>query len=145
MNVVNFAALYIANLRAIYLIHQNNHWLASGDNFYGNHLLFEKIYKSAQDNADAAAERFIGLFGSECANYSLQVKLIHQIMTKYSKSENSPAEQSLAAEKDFIKISDEFYDFLDKQGKMSAGLDDLILSISSEREEAIYFLSRILL
>lgn len=144
MDIYKVAGLYIANLRAIYLIHQNNHWLSSGDSFYSNHLLFERIYKSAQDNADAAAEKFIGLFGAECADYSDQTKYINLILKKYSSLQDSPFEQSYAAEKDFLKMSEKVYKFLKEKNKVSFGLDDTIMSISSDRESAIYLLDRVL-
>ena len=80
------ANMYVAMLRAIYNVHQNNHWLTEGDNFYGNHLLFQRIYESAQENADLAAEKFIGNLGRESVNQTLQAELIAKITkTVYNK------------------------------------------------------------
>lgn len=135
------ANLYLATLRALYLIHQHNHWLIKGTNFYANHLLFQRVYESALENVDTTAEKFIGVLGDGSVDYMLQSELIHKIMIKY-KSETM-VKQSIAIEKDFLKLSKEVYDCFESEGKLSLGLDDMIMAIASVREEAIYLLSRI--
>jgi len=138
------AALYIATLKAISLIHQQNHLVSKGKNFYGNHLLFERLYKSSQEDLDSAAEKFIGLFGDDCLNYDLQIELLTKVLSKYKNLEGSNVAMSIAIEKDFIKLSQEAYKLFRDVNQMSLGLDDLIMSISSNREEAIYLLQQIL-
>lgn len=140
------AALYIATLKAIALIHQHNHWTNRGSNFFGNHLMFEKLYNSALENVDEAAEKFIGLFGDDCLNYDLQTDLLSKVLSRYSKLEGSPLEMSLAVEKDFLKFSGEAYDCFENEGKLehSLGLDDMIMEIASKREESVYHLQQTL-
>jgi DNA-binding ferritin-like protein len=77
------AALYIACLKAMTLIHQHNHWTTKGEDFYGDHLLFERIYKSAQENLDLAAEKFIGVLGEECMDYKLQADLLNKVLITF--------------------------------------------------------------
>lgn len=132
-------AQYLANLRGLYLIHQNHHWVTSGANFYGNHLLFQRIYESAQKNADQAAEKFIGLYGSKAINIKEQLALITECVEKYADGDQL-VQTSLAAEKDFLTSSEEFYEEFKEE--MSLGLDDLILSIANDREEAVYLLQQ---
>lgn len=138
------AALYVATLKALAIIHQHNHWTTKGVMFYGDHLLFERLYAGTLENLDLAAEKFIGVFGDECLNYDLQVDLLHKVLLKYKNLEGSPAEMSLAAEKDFLKFSQEAYSAIDEDGKMTLGLDDMIMSISSKREESVYLLQQTL-
>src|ERR1039457_192217 len=97
---VKMAALYIASLRAIALVHQLNHWSSKGDTFYGDHLLFERIYKSALEDLDLSAEKFVGIFGDKCLSYDLQADLLHRALLNYKNLEGSPAQMSLAIEKD---------------------------------------------
>src|SRR5690606_40388036 len=75
---------YIAYLRAIYLTHQNNHWLTHGPNFYSDHKLFEKLYTSIVSDIDSAAEKAISLFGRESINVNEQGSLIQKLLAKYS-------------------------------------------------------------
>ena len=91
---------------------------------------------------DLAAEKFMGIFGDECLNYDVQVDYLNKIMKKYSKLEGSPAEMSLAIEKDFIKLSSSAYDCFEDNDTLSLGLDDMIMSISSNREEAVYLIQQ---
>lgn len=141
---IKIAALYIATLKAITLIHQHNHWTTKGEMFYGEHLLFERLYKSTLDNLDLAAEKFIGLFGDETLNYELQAELLNKVLLKYSNLEGSPVEMSLSIEKDFLKLSKDVYDFFKKNNNLSLGLDDMIMAIASNREESVYLLKQTL-
>lgn len=138
------AALYIASLKGLAIIHQNNHWITKGITFYGNHLLFERLYKSAIKNLDEAAEKLLGLFGDECLNYEFQNDLLSRVLSKYNNLEGSPVEMSLAAEKDFIKLSSDAYKCFEDEDKLTLGLDDMIMSVSNTREESIYLLKQVL-
>jgi DNA-binding ferritin-like protein len=138
------AALYIASLRAIGFIHTQSHWTTKGDTFYGDHLLFERLYNSALESLDLAAEKFMGLFGSDCLDYVLQADLLNKVLLKYKGLEGKPLEMSLAIEKDFIKFSKSIYDSLKESGNLSLGLDDLLMSTASKAEEAVYLLKQAL-
>jgi DNA-binding ferritin-like protein len=140
------AALYVATLKAIALVHQHNHWTTKGLAFYGDHLMFERLYNSALEDLDLAAEKFIGLFGDAVLGYDLQNLLLNQVLRKYSKLEGSPAQMSLAIEKDFLKFSRSAYDTFEEDGKLeeSLGLDDMLMAIASQREESVYLLQQTL-
>lgn len=138
------AALYVATLKAIALIHQHNHWTTKGAMFYGDHLLFERLYNSTLETLDGAAEKFIGIFGDECLDYDLQADLLHKVLLKYKNLDGSPAEMSLAAEKDFLKFSQEAYECFEKEERLTLGLDDMIMEIASKREDACYLLQQTL-
>jgi len=138
------AALYIATVKAIALIHQNSHWTSKGNNFYGDHLLFERIYKSALEDLDLAAEKFIGLFGASCLNYQLQADLLNKILLKYKGLEGEPLAMSLAIEKDFLKLSSDAYNCFEEEGKLTLGLDDMVMAIASNREGSVYLLQQAL-
>lgn len=133
------AALYVATLKAIYLIEQHCHWTTKGDDFYGDHLMFQRLYESAQENVDLAAEKFIGIFGLDCLNYEMQTDLLHKVLLKYKSIEN-PVDCCLQIEMDFLKLSQAAYDCFKKEETMTLGLDDMIMSVASNREESVYLL-----
>jgi len=139
---LKIAALFIASLKAIALIHQHNHWTNAGVAFFGNHLMFEKLYNSAQEDLDEAAEKFVGLFGTECLDYQTQTELLAKVLSKYTELAGKPVEQSLTVEKDFIKFCDAAYEGFDSEDTLSLGLDDMIMSIVNSREEACYHLQQ---
>ncbi len=137
-------ALYIATLKAMALVHQHNHWTTKGDAFYGDHLLFERLYNSALKDLDTAAEKFVGLFGDQCLDYDLQTDLLHRVLLKYKNLEGSPAQMSLEVEKDFLKLSKEVYNNFEDSGALTLGLDDMIMAIASSCEESVYLLKQLL-
>lgn len=141
MELNKACAYYIAFLRSIYLVHQSNHWMAKGDNFYGNHLLLERIYKTAQEDVDAAAEKFVAFFGAGFLNMSAQGKIIETLMKKYQSNSMS---SSLEIEQDFLKFAEEFYKKIKDQKNFSLGLDDLLCAVSNSRETAVYLLKQAL-
>jgi DNA-binding ferritin-like protein len=138
------AALYIASLKGIALIHQHSHWTTRGAAFYGDHLLFERLYNSALKDLDLAAEKFMGLLGDVVLDYDLQAELLHKVLLKYKNLEGSPLEMSLIAEKDFLKFSKDAYNAFEDEGQLTLGLDDMVMAIASQREESVYLLQQAL-
>lgn len=138
------ANLFVASLKALAQIHQHNHWTTKGASFYGDHLLFERIYKSALEDLDLAAEKFLGVFGQDAVDYDMQTDLLNKVLSKYKKLLSDPVQLSLTVEKEFIKLCKDAYDCFEKEGKMTLGLDDMVMSISSNREEALYLLQQVL-
>lgn len=138
------AALYIASLKAMALIHQHNHWTTNGNAFYADHLLFERLYNSALEDLDLAAEKFMGIFGDTVLSYDFQADLLNKVLLKYNHLEGSPTEMSLAVEKDFIKFSQDAYEAFKSEGSLSLGLDDMVMAISSNREGSVYLLQQAL-
>jgi DNA-binding ferritin-like protein len=133
-------ALYVAYLRALYLVHQNSHWQCKGPNFYAHHLMFERLYQSAQANADLAAEKTVGLFGNDTINLSVQSKMIQKFTSRYTSDDHIV--NSLKAEKDFLSFSKYIYHILKENDTLTLGLDDMIMEIASKREEAVYLLQQ---
>ena len=138
------AALYLATLEAMSIIHKHSHWTTKGESFYGDHLLFERLYDSVAKDLDSAAEKFIGLFGDECLDYDLQTALLNKVLSKYKNLEGSPLEMSLAVEKEFLKFAETAYKCFEEEGRLTIGLEDLLSAISGKREEAVYLLQQTL-
>ena len=138
---IKVAALYIATLKALYLIEQHCHWTTKGNDFYGDHLMFQRLYESAQEDVDLAAEKFIGVFGLECLDYTMQADLLNKVLLKYKDIED-PVSCCLKIEQDFIKFSQSAYDCFKEEETMTLGLDDMVMSIASSREESVYLLKQ---
>jgi DNA-binding ferritin-like protein len=135
-------ALYVASLKALALVHQHNHWTTKGVAFYGDHLLFERLYNDTLKLLDLAAEKFVGLLGDSVLGYELQADLLHKVLLKYNNLEGSPVQMSLEAVRDFLKFSKDAYNCFEEEGKMTLGLDDMIMEIASKNEEFVYLLQQ---
>ena len=138
---------YTAMLRALAIIHQHAHWTSKHDTYYGDHLLFDRLYNGVSDHVDKAAEKSIGLFGIQSLDLKTHIDTIESFVNDSMKkgdedSENGLAERSLAAEESFLDFSKKLYDSLKSSNKMTLGLDDLIMSIASEHETFVYLLKQ---
>lgn len=136
----NLMSKFVAFLRALYQIHQNAHWRTKGKEFYGNHLLFQRLYEGTQESVDSAAEKTIGLFGSLP---DLQ-DLVKQLTLEFhgENFDGNWVEAALMAEKLFQKIAEETYHKIKDLKMMTLGLDDMIMNIASRHEVHIYLLQQ---
>ena len=130
-------SMYVATLRALVLVHQQNHWATQ---HYGDHLLFERLYDDVTGMVDDAAERVVGLCGS----------LLFQgteaaIAKKFEPKDDkliSFVNSSLDAEKAFQEVAKSTYSTLKEKDVLTLGLDDLIMSQASEGEVHLYLLQQ---
>lgn len=139
MDSQQLMSLFVAYLRALYQIHQNAHWKSSGDSFYGDHLLFERLYNATQETADQAAEKTIGLF-DELDDLT---NVISEIVEKFNFDKyESITSACLAAEQEFQKLCKKVYDDIKKDKSFTLGLDDMLMEIASKHEVHIYLLKQ---
>ena len=124
---------YVAFLRALYLLHQRNHWETKG---YADHLLFQRLYEGTQEMADEAAEKAIGIFGT-LGNQ----KGVSKLAEKYYNA-SDPVAGSLKAEEAFQKLCKDTYDSLEASKKLTLGLDDMIMAHASKSELHTYLLQQ---
>jgi DNA-binding ferritin-like protein len=135
--------IVIATLKATYLVHQHNHWTSKGLSFYGNHLLFQRLYELAAEDLDGFAEKSVGCFGRDCVDYTLQAELVHKILLKYR--DKSAHEQSLAIEKGLLELIDEALECFEKEKTITSGMKNFLEGMADNRETACYLLQQSLL
>jgi hypothetical protein len=87
-------------------------------------------------------EKFLGLFGENAVDFSYQCDFLNKILKRYANFDGNPVKMSLSIEKDFLKLSHDLYDQFKKDDIMTLGLDDMIMSIASKREESCYLLQQ---
>lgn len=136
MQALDLMSEYVAHLRALYMVHQNAHWESKGSSFYGNHLLFQRLYTAVQELTDEAAEKCIGVYG-ELKHIDTQ-----SIVDKYQDMDF--VEASLEAEKDFQALADATYKELKSGSVLTLGVDDMIMSHVSKSEVHTYLLQQLL-
>lgn len=97
-------AVFLGALRALYMIHQSHHWQSQGKTFYGDHLLFQRLYEGITPEIDQVAEKLIGLDGASLTNYFAQMHHMTTFMKVVSDRNKSTSEVSLLAEAVFIEM-----------------------------------------
>jgi DNA-binding ferritin-like protein len=133
---------------AIRNLYQSLHWGTNGENFYEDHLLFERLYNEIAEEVDGLAEKFIGIDSHEIAcpiKISKDICDIYENLISDFKITGDPnlfIEHAMFVEKSFLKISESFYDALEEDGLLTMGLDDLLTAIYSKHEDNIYLLKQ---
>lgn len=142
----------VAMLKALNTITQSFHWKTSGENFLGDHMLFQKVYEGVLPHIDSVGEKAVGLgTGSLSSSIKLQKASMAFIEAVFS---NQAIVQGAADEADkmfrqagfavatFIETTESFKKELDQKGSLSTGLDNLLAGILDEHETFLYLLKQ---
>lgn len=138
----------LSALKALAVVHQSHHWQTRGVTYYGDHLLFERIYGNVDGEVDGIAEKAVG-FGPHLLVQPIVVST-HQLMVLkwlYSGAPVDPDPQqyvnlSLRAEYGFMVLLHLAYAGLEKSGLLSLGVDNRLQGIADKHEENIYLLQQ---
>ena len=140
-------SVVLVHLKYLAVLHQNHHWTCVGDPYYGDHLLFERLYGNVPVEIDSIAEKAIGLGCT--ANVDLQ--LVHSQLLKLISGSGSAtmipqstdlAKKSLMAEMNFLAVMKLLCDSLKECGLMTHGLDNLLAGIEDKHEGHVYLLKQ---
>ena len=115
------------------------HWHAAGENYYGDHLLFERLYGNLQEELDGVAERIIGLLGSEAADPATDAETAAKMTAKLMNGADPKdfAEIAIGAEKALQSLLKDIM-----KEDTTDGLEDLIQGIASAHETHLYLLQQ---
>lgn len=130
-------------LRAAYLSYQTSHWQVIGGSFYGNHLLFQRLYKSVEDQVDQLAEKLVGYLGREVVALDHQMRHIAGYTVAWSRID-CHHKRGLQSEADLQRALKRAYEGIKRVNAMSLGLDDWIMATANAHEENEYLLQQAL-
>lgn len=133
-------------LKALATLHQHAHWNVKGQNFYEDHLLFERLYNNTFRDIDLFAEKLIGLLQIPIPAV-LTSKKIAECLEKWSSEDGQVKgdillKEALSAEKDMVGFLKELSDELEGSPFKTLGFDDLIGAMTSTHEESLYLLQQ---
>lgn len=134
-------------LRAVYQFHQDHHWRSGGKNYYGDHLLFERLYAKLPEEIDSVAERCVGMGGSELIHSQIQGELTASVLKAFAGIEASAVRRigaqdarafaSLQAENELLGVIDEVL-----ASTRSNGTQNLLQGIADAHEGNVYLLQQ---
>jgi DNA-binding ferritin-like protein len=137
-------------LRALAMVHQSHHWLTYGPAFYGDHILFERLYNDIVGEIDQVAERAVGMGASKTALHpgaqAAQVARIVEALcgngVTFGEGENPDVyvSTSLRAERWFLDCMKQLSASLSAVNQLSRGTDNLLQGIEDKHEEHVYLL-----
>lgn len=131
----------LAALRAAFIVYRNAHWQVRGPNYYGNHLLFQRLYEETQLQVDRLAEQIVGTWGSEALGGEGDVEIVERWVSEMSRGQD-PLKNSLEAATTSRDMLSKAYDALKESGQMTIGWDDLLMALASEKDQHVYLLQQ---
>ena len=130
-------------LRAQYLSYQTSHWQVVGQSFYGNHLLFERLYSSVLLQIDSLAEKLVGYLGRDVVDLTGQMEKIWDYTSVWSQI-GCHHKRGIRSEQDIQAALQRAYDGIKQVKAMTLGLDDWIMATANTHEENEYLLQQAL-
>jgi DNA-binding ferritin-like protein len=131
----------LAALRAAYHCHQTSHWQSKGSQFYGDHLMMQRLYESVGDEVDTLAEKLVGAFGSESVDCCDQITMISDnVHWADDKAGHDYIHRALIIEESLQTMLKKAYTELKATNELSLGMDDFIMGVANNHESNIYLL-----
>lgn len=135
----------LGHLRALNWLYWTAHWTSAGPNFYGDHLLLQRLYvgddggPDINEQIDRLGERMVAYFGES----SVDPVVINDMASRLIKAAREKSGDDLHALLELEKSSQVVVRSAWTQARqMSLGLDDLFMSIAQDRDTAVYLLGR---
>ncbi len=131
----------LSKLRTLALYYQTAHWSVKTSLFYQDHLLFERLYNTVNEEIDGLAERAVGTEGVESVNLLESLALISKAASSlnYEAGQNSAYFQSaLGLEQNLLA----FLEMVDKNEKLTVGTKNLFGGIADQHESHVYQLKQ---
>ncbi len=146
-SVVPELAVLLVRLKALAELHLVHHWTAQGDAFYGDHQLFDRLYKATAEDMDLVAERAVALGGPENVNVGLIAHQVANVLQTNGNTFSIPSADvlvvaSLNAEMLLFKTIETLFVSLESRGVLTRGVKTMIENIADKHEVHAYLLKQ---
>ena len=140
--------IFIDLLRALSMLHHTHHWQTQGSQFYGDHLLYQKLYEMADGQLDMVGEKAVGLGSPELVMPKHSLENMRRYIEAVEDTDimDAPslkmAKRSLLAEKSFITAGELLMKQLESKGLLTRGVEQLLGTILDQHEANVYLLKQ---
>lgn len=131
--------VFLGFTESLSMIHQSHHWQTQGDSFFGDHLMYQRLYEETNAEIDVLAEKITGVGGIKMTNYFTRLQIIKNFMRGVAKSER-PEVESLRAELMYLIAGEIIMDVLKEKGILTRGIEQALGNILDKHESHIYLL-----
>jgi hypothetical protein len=141
-------AILLAFLKAEAWVHQAHHWQTRGCSYYGDHLLFERLYNDANGMVDGLAEKAVGTGSRMLVQPVEQAEsMLAVVRCLCGDGPADPSAEefgwiSLRAVLRFLAVERMVYESLESKGQLSHGIDNMLQGIADKHEEFVYLLKQ---
>jgi DNA-binding ferritin-like protein len=133
-------------LRGASHVHQTHHWQTKGGQFYGDHLLFMRLYEDSQPFIDQIAERAVGAGHFQLVDARKQAMGVAGLVNLWTRGGFENADgmmaHSLDVERCVVDCVSKARRGLEARGELSDGTDNLIQGVADKHEEFVYLLQQ---
>lgn len=140
----------IGMLEGMSVLFQTLHWQVNGKSFYGDHLMFQRIYEATDGQIDGLAEKAVGLGRGALVNPDKITKVM-DIFLDHVRSHSdievenvgySYAKRGKYAIEVFVETVEHMMLDIKDKGLMTKGLDNMLAGILDEQEGNIFLLKQ---
>lgn len=136
-------AAFLAVTEALQMLEHSHHWQTKGENFYGDHLLYQRLYEAVLAEIDLIGEKLIGVSKEAgLTNYFKRVRAMEMFLKAVTHSEKPYAVVTHDAELTYVRLGEELMDKLQQSGLLTRGLEQMLGNILDKHEEHIYLLDQ---
>ncbi len=126
-------------------MYEHMHWRASGPNYYGDHLLYQRLYEDIEGEIDGIAEKAVGVFGPDSIgpnkNISETAKITEKLISDTDTAEKFP-EIAISAEEKFVELVSRALKEMDKSNELTNGIDNMLQGVVDSHEGHLYLLKQ---
>ena len=136
----------VSVLRAGSIVHQTNHWQTRGSTFYGDHLLFQRLYEESTELVDGVAERAVGAGNRSLVHPILQTSQVGYLVKFFcgnlcrDPTADQHALMSFMTEVHTLSFLGMIYSALESSKSLTNGIDNLLQDASDKHEGFVYLL-----
>jgi len=136
-------AAFLAVTEALQMLEHSHHWQTKGENFYGDHLLYQRLYTDVLQEIDLIGEKLIGVSQEiGLTNYFKRVKAMEMFLKAVTHSDQPYIVVTHDAELTYVRMGGELMDRLEQAGLLTRGLEQMLGNILDKHEEHIYLLDQ---
>ena len=133
----------LGSLRALKWLSWNSHWQAKGAQFYGDHLMLERIYEGKLDEQiDTIAEKIVCLFGSEMIDSPILMQSFQGAVESCKSIGSCPIRRVLRCLQLLQGQLNQTYTIGTSTKQITLGMDDYLMATANEQETFIYLLQQ---
>jgi DNA-binding ferritin-like protein len=134
---------FLAVTEGLQTLHHSHHWQTKGENFYGDHLLYQRLYEAILPEIDLIGEKLIGVSQDvSLTNYFKRVKAMEMFLKAVTHSDQPYIVVSHDAELTYVRMGGELMDQLEQAGLLTRGLEQMLGNVLDKHEEHIYLLDQ---
>jgi len=129
----------LATLRALYHYYQTAHWQSKGSQYYGDHLLFQRLYDATAIDIDLVGEKALGICQDDSVvDLKQNMAFVLKIVNNLDYAPDTQFESALKLERAFVKLCNDQA----KEDTNSEGVKNMFAGLADKHEGHIYLMQQ---